>query len=107
MRKLMKCAPLAALAVGLTLAADAPQPPQINTAKFWRLSARAQMAHRQAEAAQRQAEAADLEAQEELASLAKQCAAAFILGTQSDQRAANAGDLICVPKPPDPEKKEK
>lgn len=84
--------------------------PVLNTSKLWRLLSKSQEAHRvsndtpQAKAAA----AADVEVQAEQSKLAEACVASgYVLGFQQDQKADNAGDLICTKAPPAEIKKDK
>jgi len=106
----LKLTIIAAMAAFSVLAADLPKPapkaadpaPQIATAKFWRLVAAAQQARNQANQTPqaKAADAADLEVQREQEALSQKCGANHILGYQQDAKAENAGDIICVLKPP-------
>lgn len=82
-----------------TFTEKAPELP--STAKLWRLVARAQALQIQAEAtdAAKAAKAAQEEVQAEQAKLSATCGQSFQLGYQSDAKAENAGDLVCVAKP--------
>lgn len=104
MKKLILLAAAAAISL---LAAEAPKadaPPQISTAKFWRLVAQAQQARQQANATPqaKAADAADVEVQKEQERLSGACGPNHILGYQQDTKAENSGDIICVAKPPMP-----
>lgn len=79
--------------------------PSLATAKLWRLLSKAQELRRvAAETPQaKEAAAAEAEVQAEQGKLAQVCTAAnMVLGFQQDQKADNAGDLICQVRPPAP-----
>lgn len=88
-----------------TPAAGTPAPtvaPGLNTSRIWRLLSKVQTMRQQLNDSPQGKEvaAADAELQAEQQKLSSLCTAAgFVLGYQSDAKAENAGDLICVPKP--------
>jgi len=90
-----------------TLDKESPVAPTINTAKFWRLVAKAQALRRMADETPqaKAAKDAEEELQKEQASLASACGPEFILGYNQEQ------DVVCLPKPKEtsavPAKKEK
>jgi len=80
----------------------ATAPPQLNTAKMWRLLARAQQLRQAAnETPQaKEAAAADLEVQKEQQVLAQVCGVGWTLGIDQDAKSPTFQDVICVKAPP-------
>jgi hypothetical protein len=81
--------------------------PVISTTKLWRLVAKTQNLRQQIDASElgKGLKAAEAELNAEQAKLAGLCGEGFELGLQKDEKAENAGDVICVPKPPAEPKK--
>lgn len=92
MRILFRTITITALSALILAATEAPKPPTLNTAKFWRLNSAAMTARQQLHDA-------ETAVQQEVTAMTVACGANFILGYQSDQKADNVGDLICIPKP--------
>lgn len=92
--------------------ADAPKiatpnspAPKLETSKIWRLNSKALQLRKQADEtpAAKEAVAAEKDVSDEQSRLAKVCTdAGFVLGYQTDAKADNYQDLICIAKPPDP-----
>lgn len=81
-----------------------PPLPSLNSAKFWMLVAKIQSLRQQLEQtdAGKALKTAEDDMQKEQARLVGLCGQGSSLGYQQDAKADNAGDVVCLAKPPDP-----